>query len=631
MRVLRVGVIALVVVGCVDDSPSGPRVEAPGERHAIVQEGNGHFFFLSPIVGGTQTFTGVFNPDLAPVVEVCALPGTPPADLPDENTACGAVVATYSLVPDAQGTAITVSLADEWYHVSWQLKNNPQPDGYYRISVKTARGNAGTTLGFADVVVQANASSLTQYDKDLYVRHVNGQNLPVKFRIEYGALCEVEGCFEGKIDDDGGTFTNDDATAGVYVPPGAVGDDPINLVIERYTDGACLPTDFPQYEGCYRFYTEPAGFEFNELVTVGVCMDPRIWDDEHPSFTYDYSEQMELWKWDEDDVNTLQALNLVAVDFLDCEQFMAVAAAASPYGAFASAAGRILGPLARLVGPKQLYAKTGPSITGGTLDSFSRIGWVRPLEVAITAGDGQTGLTEDPLPTAPRVRVTSRRQPTQGVGGVPVQFLSAPSGYAAPAEPVTDANGYASTEWILGADPGAYTLEARPGNYRANGLQYTCGLSTPCPPFLAVPGSKPPVPSTIRAIFGSVTFTATAVDPSYDVIFLPPVGTGSTGPGFIGGLKPVVDICQLAGSGGMGVTTAGCVAGTLVTLATSQKTDYYQANWKTKGLPAEVDFGIWVRLGTEFIGFTKMTSKTTSGGFGYFEPNSTVSIKFSVE
>ena len=56
-------------------------------------------------------------------------------------------------------------------------------------------------------------------------------------------------------------------------PEGAL-TETVTLIIERYF-GECLPTDAPQYQGCYKFRTEPHIENFELPATVGVCLfDP---------------------------------------------------------------------------------------------------------------------------------------------------------------------------------------------------------------------------------------------------------------------------------------------------------------------------------------------------------------------
>src|SRR4029077_15415221 len=98
--------------------------------------GNPHFFFLPPLVS-QPSFSGVFNPQIQPVVDICQL------DL------------TLNPVDCAQGVAHinpgTVMIdAPQQYHVNWDTKQ-PAIDTskFYRIQVFGSSG--GLRLGFADM------------------------------------------------------------------------------------------------------------------------------------------------------------------------------------------------------------------------------------------------------------------------------------------------------------------------------------------------------------------------------------------------------------------------------------------------------------------------------------------------
>lgn len=82
------------------------------------------------------------------------------------------------------------------------------------------------------------------------------------------------------------------------------------------------------------------------------------------------------------------------------------------------------------------------------------------FDLTVVAGNGQTGTVGEPLPTPLVVQVSV-------TGGVPasgrrVAFLrDGGAGGFAPDTAVTDAEGKATTSWVMGTAPGAYTGVAR--------------------------------------------------------------------------------------------------------------------------------------------------------------------------
>jgi hypothetical protein len=124
--------------------------------------GSGHFYFLPPLVPHPSP-AGEFDPTLTPIVRVSAN-GEPVADLP-----------------------ATLSSAGEHYHANWHT-NRAGLDARvtYRLTVLAE----GVTLGFADVVVLPNGKGLKNVNTGEYVGLVDGRTLPIKFRIEKGAIPE---------------------------------------------------------------------------------------------------------------------------------------------------------------------------------------------------------------------------------------------------------------------------------------------------------------------------------------------------------------------------------------------------------------------------------------------------------
>src|SRR6478672_3919670 len=81
------------------------------------------------------------------------------------------------------------------------------------------------------------------------------------------------------------------------------------------------------------------------------------------------------------------------------------------------------------------------------------------LSLAVVGGDGQTGTVGQPL--ADPVVVVVRSSAGAPMGGQKVAFVRAGTDDVDPDTSLTDSDGHASTQWVLGRAPGAYAAEAR--------------------------------------------------------------------------------------------------------------------------------------------------------------------------
>ena len=440
-----------VFLACSDDSELNAPDLAGEPQQVVVDLTGGHFRYLAPLGDGAKA--GTFNASLAPVVEVCRLLTTTE---PTATTPCDAVVARFSMHDGASDERITVDRRKEMYSVGWDLSRYSLATGFYRIFVRTAfsTGAGATTLGFSDVAVAPSKNEAKALAGTGSHPLTSTSTLPIKFRIEYGALCGGHpDCFEGSVGPGGGTFVTPAGFAGVEFPAGALNDTRTLLIYRLTADDVayCLPTRQPQYEGCYRYLLEPAlspGETFEVEATVGVCLDPAA---------VPFEDQMILQKWDEHDPATLTTLPRREIEFLECADFsLASIEGAGAFSTLASAGSRFVGALASAIMPQPLYAGTR-SPYGGGLNDFSRVGWVRPLTLSIAAGQAQTACAATPLPVDPTVRVTSAVTGAP-IPGITIKFGVSPNGGSvSPASATTDAAGFASVTWTLGI-PGSHNM-----------------------------------------------------------------------------------------------------------------------------------------------------------------------------
>lgn len=167
---------AALLAAC-NDAP-GPTAVAAAPTGAISDgahgSGNQHFYFLRPMVTPPVSFTGDFDPTLAPEVKICRL----------ENDACaGADVAAFSTTTGSGASRVRVEPGDQQYVVNWRT-GDLAAGATYRVRVFVG----ATQLGFADVVVGATARELRSLNTSENIALVDGRTLPVKFRIERGAV-----------------------------------------------------------------------------------------------------------------------------------------------------------------------------------------------------------------------------------------------------------------------------------------------------------------------------------------------------------------------------------------------------------------------------------------------------------
>src|SRR2546430_6266700 len=178
--------VSLLVVGCAEreNAPTAVRPAAPSFeiRDGAHNGGNPHFDFLPPIVASPSA-TGSFDATQAPSVTVCLLAGS----------ACTTVIAQFSVTTGTGSAVVRVDATNQLYIVNWQTDQCTTgpctlPSGnVYRIRVLVA----GTELGHADIQVVASQQEGKNVNTGEFFPLVDGRTVPVKFRIEQGAVFVV--------------------------------------------------------------------------------------------------------------------------------------------------------------------------------------------------------------------------------------------------------------------------------------------------------------------------------------------------------------------------------------------------------------------------------------------------------
>ena len=522
MRYPLLSVFALVVfAGCSGGDSTEPNSPAAVSPAFVISDGvrggNVDFFFLPPMVanpsGKPGYEAGAFNPNLKPVVTICALNTSVLSQVP---AAVCKLNATLVKIVTAQ---------DEQYHYNWSVPNS-STDVYYRIAVTVG----AKQLGFADVVTSASASELKNVDASKFVAVKDGRTLPIKFRIEKFALCSTPGvgpCSSETINfSTGGEVTTQlvSGPAGVTIPAQS-NNFTTTITAEGCPDLNPRVTDLPVFGPCVRVTANPALSTFSgnalaDSATVFICSVTGSLAGMSPA----QQKRVTLHRFDAPD--TLAALPHAHA----CEPVVAAASIKGlfrdlAHGAFKSAGGQLVS----LMLPKPLYAapRRLDVGAGGFTDDFSDFQFALPAKLEITAGNGQVWALGSALPVNPRVRVTDLAG--DSVPGARVRFSVGSCAVPGGTVVNSDASGYASASWTLSSTPGLNIFTAcgrglagSDNNGPRGGVDPFQPLST----FFSDLTNGPAVP----VLTGSVVFTATGAAIPTTPIVLGSGGYSSYGP-----------------------------------------------------------------------------------------------------
>jgi hypothetical protein len=173
-------IAAVLIAACTDRNPVAPVEEAPSASisDAVHESGNAHFFFLPPVVSTPATH-GVFDDSLSPLVQIC------------EWTTSGCatpLVAEFTSASGPGSERVRLSVTDQLYIVNWNTDEFAlNPGKAYRIRVLVVE----TELGHADIAIVASGKEIKNIETGQFVPLVAGRTLPIKFRIERGAVFVV--------------------------------------------------------------------------------------------------------------------------------------------------------------------------------------------------------------------------------------------------------------------------------------------------------------------------------------------------------------------------------------------------------------------------------------------------------
>ncbi len=407
LRLIRhslLGLCTLGILSCSSDQiPSAPTAatSVPGGPNNIISDGshsagNPNFFFLPPLVGNPTSSPNYdadkFNGRLHPVMVVYSLP---------DGEACTGT-------PQDGPKAVAVVLEEEMYKVNWDTRAaNLDANTTYRLCVMSS-ADGGTLLGFVDLLPISGGVKNARTGEVFAFN--DGRTVPVKFRIEDGALSydpanpALLGT-EFTVDNTGGSITlADDAgatlLAAVSVPAGAVpAGEEVTIVLTQedpqYTGSErpmCLPGGLTQSDECYQIRTEPALYQFGMPVHVEICVDaspvPEALQSELLVHKYNTTEGLQALPWAEP-----------TIIGSDCTGSSLLGAASAVFEPFARWVGNLLAPPE--LSASVLAGTRVPKGLGGTAGSFSDFGGAVPssapqapvgLTVPASATVGQAGL-----------------------------------------------------------------------------------------------------------------------------------------------------------------------------------------------------------------------------------------------
>ena len=439
---------------------SAPSFLISDGAHPQTGQDNPDFFFLPTMVDNPINNPNFdpddFNPKLAPIVEVCAL------DLPNTAIESDVKVDTPCKVsPPGYSTSFPapVNVGLQRYGASWTVPVSPEV--FYRIRVKVG----DVSLGFADVHTVPSPSQLKTVNQNQFVGQQDGSSLPIRFRIEIGALCTPAGlrpCDSSTLEfTNGGSVSistdNGRTSSGVTLPAQSQSRQR-TLTVQQCVDGDLNPRviDLPTFGSCITVKSTPAlgaSLDNNNPAIVQVC-------DLAGSFS-----SAGLYSHAQEDRVTLHRLDGSAVRALPH-----VAGCAVLTGSTAPSFGSVLSELAQghlkaaggklleMLGPTPLNARRRLNLGGGGATAeFSDFQFALPAKMEFFQGNGQIAPYNSTLPTNPAVKVTD-------LGGDPVKratvHFATTDGSVGSASFTTLADGIATTSWTLGAPLGTQHMTA---------------------------------------------------------------------------------------------------------------------------------------------------------------------------
>ena len=528
-RCLIIGSL-FALAGCGASDAVQPAAQVGGTPSRVIvdgahQAGNPDFFFLPPMVPDPSKDPNyeatAFNASLTPTVDICALDvGTAPS--PGEATLCKSGGYTVS--------ATLPGPTDGKYQYDWKVPTSA--DTYYRIAVRVGL----IRLGFADVKAASSGAEIKNVNTNELVPLLDGRTLPVKFRVERYALCQVAGvgpCTSQTVNlATGGTVSlqlpGPTGLAGVIIPPQGTGNS-TTVTVTGCADLHGPVTDLPTFGPCLRITANPALTSTLAIpAVVFVCSLTAA----GTGLNLGQADLVTLLRYDAspDRVAALPHAAACGPSFASAGTLTNLLARL--VAGDVRAAGRAL---VAMIAPKMLYA-TNRRLdvgAGGSTPEFSDFQFALPVKLEKIAGDNQSGAPGAELPVKPTVKVTDLLgMPVQGAT---VRFANNIAACAALGSTTVGANSGPTGEvvdgsWTLSSTPGTNTRAACGRGLAGSDFNGPRDAIDPFQPLSTAFGdlsSGPQVP----VVTGSVLFTATGISLPATLVGFGEGGYRSYGPG----------------------------------------------------------------------------------------------------
>ena len=532
MRRLIALCFTIVALAACDDTIGPTSPSSAGPSFAIsdgAHLGNPDFFWnppLAPDASNSDNWDADgFNPNILVNVDVCRLDKDPVLFPPSHATPAACVAGA----PFVHFGPSDITVSGEQYHVNWQT-GGVDASAFYRIHAYVGEAPpVGETLGFIDLdPVSGGMKNVRTGD---VVAFQDGRTLPIKFRVERGALCDNDvRCVETTVTNDNPVGDHqilklldgpNGAIAGALIPDGWLppgGPQSVVFVIEWVDTGIndratgtqenpCHATlELQQFNGCFRFRTIPEleeferGRQFTTPITVATCFVLHDTGDPREPFA-------QLWASDEGEAPRPlpSADDALVLTNHDCEGAFAAGRGSNPLMRLASAGwSKLTGGLGWAFGVKPAYAVDLG--LGGLAEALSNIG---PAVTAQLEPAEDLSRTVDPGGTtliAARVVGTTHHHDepelTEGIPAVQVTYTVDPGhgflfdAFEEESSPLAlrtvvtnvdpdnsddpfDGGGFAPVVWEVPETPGTYTMRAI---VSATGAPRTYTVVVPEPP-----------------------------------------------------------------------------------------------------------------------------------------------------
>lgn len=552
---------------------NGDRIAKPGETPAnspsadisdAVHTGTGFasnpdFFFLPPMVkdpsGSAAWDAGAFNANLRPTVEICAYDAAITTEAGLAGASCGTPTSTLA----------TLVAAAEAYQLNWKVPTSSTT--FYRITVKVGV----KTLGFADVETASNASLLKNVATGDFIPLVDGRTLPIKFRIERYALCEVPGtptCTSASGDISVAPLTVQTGTpdpsgistaTGITLPVQTQFTTPTPVTVTLSSCPSLNPRvlDLPTFGSCVRVTTDPVLPTLSDPATVFVCSVGINAPGLFTGLTETQEARVTLHQYDADGPNKgLRALPHAHActqgypgGVATIDPSVGAMLASLVHGRFKQAATAALALLA----PKPLYAAMFIDLGGGGLvgECCSDFQFALPAKMeAVEGTDNQTAMAGAVL--SPTVKVTDLGG--EPVAGASVHFFTAAPAPAGDIVVTTGADGLASQPWTIAAGSNSLPVSGRGiASLSVNGPRGATGeFDSVFDPFQPIQSAFDPgftgQAQSVFVLTGTFAFSATGLAPTASA-------TASVSPQSFNGVCPT----QFTFSGSITSTVPGIV------------------------------------------------------------------------